>query len=197
MEKGEEYTTSQFKIFTTSNKISPSSLMDEFSALYSVKEIPDSIFGSNSLTISHPQFSLMFSGKDSVRTLNTNPTESIGLVNQFQNKTKEIPGKLTVSDLGWLTEQLVTRPSKDPQPVKVALEKVPFDTNEVLFVPYMNLKVASSSLWAHRTGEVSEKLGINVSLKQTEQDWTYLNAYEGLFCLKGPAESRCQILISR
>jgi hypothetical protein len=80
------------------------------------------------------------------------------------------------------------KPGVMASPVKVSLKDVPFHTNESLFVPFMNVKVASSSLWKNKTGEVSEKLGFSVGEEEIEQDWTYLNAYEGLMTWKNEPE---------
>ena len=185
MDKGEEFITSQFRIYSTSDKISPSTEIDSYSEEYDVRNVPDSIFGSNSLSISHPLFTLLFSGKDSVRTMKTNPKESIGIVNQYLNKQLPSSGNLKISDIERLTARFNSIKNKeDVQPVSIETQKIPFDQNKVLFVPFINVKVASSSLWTNKTGEVSQKLGFSVGEEKIEQDWTYLNAYEGLLFWK-------------
>jgi hypothetical protein len=185
MNKVQEFITSGFRIYSQSDKISPSSDIDNYSDEYSVRNIPDSIFGNNSIGISHPLFTLLFSGKDSVRTMKTSPKKSIGIVNQYLNKDESIKGKVTISNIDWMMNKFASPKNVgDPKPVHIHTEDVPFDSNNVLFVPFINVKVASSSLWTNKTGEVSEKLGFAVKEEEIEQDWTYLNAYEGQLCWK-------------
>lgn len=194
MDKGEHFEISDFRIFTTTGKISPSTEIEQLEDKYKVKNVPDSIFGGNSLSISHPFFSLMFSGRDSVRTMKTNPQESIGLVNQHLNQVRAPNGELKLSDSEWISNNFTMDQSekllKIKPPVQVTLASVPFDTNEALFVPSMNVRVASSNLWKNKTGEVSEKLGIKVGEEEVTQDWTFLNAYEGLMSWKNPPKGK-------
>ena len=180
--KGEDFPIGCFLIGSRTNIISPSKEIDEFSDIFLVRNIPDSIFGENSITVSGSLFSLMFSGKDSVRTMKTSPFKSIGIINQFINKSRPFVGKINISEIDLVKNHFV---DEVLSPVKVTTDQIPFNSNEVLFVPPINIKVASSPLWTGKTNEVSEKLGFRVKEEQIEQDWTYLNAYEGLITWKG------------
>lgn len=192
--KGEDFPIGCFLVASRTNIISPSKEIDEFSDLFGVRNVPDSIFGDNSITISGKFFSLMFSGKDSVRTMKTNPQNSIGIVNQFINQSRPFVGKLEISEKDTVKNNFQS--TEAILPVKVSTHHIPFNPNEVLFVPPINVKVASSSLWKGKTNEVSEKLGFQVGEEMIEQDWTYLNAYEGLITWKGLASGKFVDLIN-
>ena len=43
----------------------------------------------------------------------------------------------------------------------------------------MDVKVASSKLWIGKNQTVNKKMNMNIPLEKIEQDWTYMNAYEG------------------
>ena len=158
-----------------------------------VRNIPDSIFGDNSICISGEFFSLMFSGKDSVRTMKTSPFNSIGLVNQYLAKSRPFVGKVKISDPDEILNKFQSGKDYHSLPIQIETNHVPFNPGEVLFVPPINVKVASSSLWKGKTNEVSAKLGFEVGEESIEQDWTYLNGYEGLITWKGDSKSNLNV----
>lgn len=174
------YQVDKFAVSSNSCKISASTEIDEISKTHDVNGIPDSFFGGNFLKIDCPDFTLEFSGADSIRTMKTNPEESIGIVNNFITQ-KENAGKLEFQGFEYLASDFQNELTEES---KVILKDVGFKPEQVLYVPPMNVKVASSKLWIGKNQTVNKKMNMNIPLEKIEQDWTYMNAYEGALKFK-------------
>jgi hypothetical protein len=181
MKGSEKFNINLFEIETFNDKISSSKEIDDLSDQHGVRNVPDSLFGNNYLKISCPLFNLVFSGKDSIRTMKTSPSQSIGYLNKHL-LSKEVDNNsdnFKISNKEEIEQNFTSQTESKDKIVHVEVKNISYKQNEVFWVPPINVKVGCSNLWKNKPQSVGEKLQMEITEEEVEQDWTYLNAYEG------------------